>query len=144
MSDDYQKLMLQILSDRLVEALSEYLHYKIRTEWWGYSPEELFDPEKFLKGQFQGIRPAIGYASCPDHSEKKALFNLLEAEKNIGINLTENYAMNPASSVCGFYLSSPQAKYFSTNKIQPDQLNDYSTRKKSEVKFIEKFLSGQN
>jgi 5-methyltetrahydrofolate--homocysteine methyltransferase len=137
-------LMLQILSDRLVEAVSEYLHYKIRTEWWGYSPDEAFDPKKLLKGQFLGIRPAIGYASCPDHTEKESLFNLLEAEKNIGVDLTENYAMKPASSVCGFYLANPHAKYFSTNKTQSDQLNDYCIRKKSKAEYIEKFLANQN
>ena len=144
MNDDYEKLLLQIVSDRVVEALSEYLHYQIRTSWWGYNPDEVFDPELILKGHFHGIRPAIGYSSCPDHSEKKTLFVLLKAEKNLGIALTENYALKPASSVCGFYLANPDARYFSAGKIQEDQLRDYCERKKCEIQIIEKFLSTQN
>ncbi len=141
-SDDYTNLMVQLLSDRLVEAFSEHLHYKIRTEYWGYAPNETLNPEALLKGHFQGIRPAIGYASCPDHSEKKTLFDLLEIEKNLSIRLTENFAMNPASSVCGFYLANPHAKYFSINTVQDDQLEEYAIRKKSS-KCITKFLSNQ-
>ncbi len=127
--DDYNKIMLQALADRLVEAFAEYLHKLVRTDWWGYVPGEQLDNEALIKEAYSGIRPAPGYPACPDHTEKYKLFQLLGGEENTGIHLTESLAMYPAASVCGWYFSNPQAKYFGVGKINEDQLTDYVARK---------------
>lgn len=139
--DDYNLILVKALADRLAEAHAEYLHYKIRTELWGFNPEEDFDNENFIAEEYQGIRPAPGYPACPDHTEKATLFDLLEVEKNTGISLTESYAMYPASSVSGFYFSHPQSRYFGVGKITKDQIEDYADRKGKSVEEIEKWLS---
>jgi 5-methyltetrahydrofolate--homocysteine methyltransferase len=127
--DDYSKIMLQALADRLAEALAEFLHLKVRTEYWGYSTNEIPTTEDLIKENYAGIRPAPGYPACPDHTEKNKLFHLLDATNGIGIQLTESLAMFPASSVCGWYFSHPDAKYFGVGKIEKDQLNNYAERK---------------
>jgi 5-methyltetrahydrofolate--homocysteine methyltransferase len=127
--DDYNKIMLQALADRLAEAFAEMLHKKVRTEFWGYVKEETLTNEDLIKESYVGIRPAPGYPACPDHTEKYKLFELLGGEKNTGIHLTESLAMYPASSVCGWYFSHPQSQYFGVGKIQPDQFEDYIQRK---------------
>lgn len=126
--DEYSALLLQTLADRLAEAFSERLHQLVRTKYWGYAAGENLTAEELLRGHYQGIRPALGYPSIPDHSEKELLFSLLEVE-NIGVTLTENYMMTPASSICGLYLAHPSAHYFMVHRIQRDQLSDYICRK---------------
>jgi 5-methyltetrahydrofolate--homocysteine methyltransferase len=141
--DDYNKIMLQALADRLAEAFAEWLHKKVRTEFWGYAKDEQLNNEELIKEKYQGIRPAPGYPACPDHTEKHKLFNLLKATDNAGIRLTESLAMYPASSVCGWYFSHPKSQYFGVGKIGQDQLDNYAERKKEELskEEIEKWLS---
>jgi 5-methyltetrahydrofolate--homocysteine methyltransferase len=127
--DDYHAIMLKILADRLAEAFAERLHERVRKEFWGYSPEESLTVPQMLKEEYTGIRPAPGYPACPEHSEKEVIFDLLGAEKNAGISLTENYAMYPAASVCGYYFSHPLSRYFNLGKLMPDQVEDYARRK---------------
>ena len=127
--DDYNKIMLQALADRLAEAFAELLHKKVRTEYWGYVKDETLSNEDLIKESYVGIRPAPGYPACPDHTEKYKLFELLGGKENTGITLTESLAMYPASSVCGWYFSHPQSQYFGVGKIQPDQFKDYVQRK---------------
>jgi 5-methyltetrahydrofolate--homocysteine methyltransferase len=127
--DDYNKIMLQALADRLAEAFAEVLHKKTRTEFWGYVKDETLSNEELIKENYVGIRPAPGYPACPDHTEKYKLFELLGGEKATGIHLTESLAMYPASSVCGWYFSHPQSQYFGVGKIQQDQFEDYVQRK---------------
>ena len=127
--DDYNKIMLQALADRLAEAFAEVLHKKTRTEYWGYVKDETLSNEELIKENYVGIRPAPGYPACPDHTEKYKLFELLGGEAATGIHLTESLAMYPASSVCGWYFSHPQSQYFGVGKIQPDQFEDYVQRK---------------
>ncbi len=140
-NDDYSVIMLKAIADRLAEAFAELMHKKVRKEYWGYSPQEDFENEALIKEKYQGIRPAPGYPACPDHTEKKALFELLEVEENTGITLTESFAMYPASSVSGFYFSHPKAKYFGLGKIGEDQLNDYSRRKGMSKEEVERWLA---
>lgn len=137
--DDYKKIMLQVLSDRLVEAFAEYLHERTRKEYWGYAADEQFDNEALIKEAYQGIRPAPGYPACPDHTEKIKLFELLGNEKT-GIQLTESLAMYPASSVCGWYFAHPQSQYFGLGKIQKDQIEAYAVKKGMTVEEVEKWL----
>jgi 5-methyltetrahydrofolate--homocysteine methyltransferase len=127
--DDYAIIMIKALADRLAEAFAEYLHEKVRREYWGFAPKEDLSNEELIKEKYQGIRPAPGYAACPDHTEKRKLFDLLKANE-INVELTESCAMNPASSVSGWYFSHPEAKYFNVGKIGEDQLKDYAKRKK--------------
>ena len=138
--DDYSKIMLQALADRLAEALAEYIHMKVRTEYWGYAKDELLSNDDMIKEVYTGIRPAPGYPACPDHTEKNKLFHLLDATNQIGITLTESLAMFPASSVCGWYFAHPEAKYFGVGKITKDQLQDYATRKGMDNTEAEKWL----
>ncbi len=138
--DDYQGIMLKALADRLAEALTEYLHERIRKKLWGYAPEESLDNEALIRCQYQGIRPAPGYPACPDHTEKINLFAILNAEKNTNIALTETYAMNPAASVCGLIFAHPESKYFNVDKITKDQVQSYATRKNMSVENVEKWL----
>lgn len=127
--DDYNKIILQALADRLAEAFAELLHKKTRTEYWGYVPEERLTNEQLIKEEYLGIRPAPGYPACPDHTEKYKLFELLGGEESTGIQLTESLAMYPAASVCGWYLAHPESKYFGVGRIEKDQLEDYARRK---------------
>ncbi len=139
--DDYNKIILQALADRLAEAFAEYLHLKVRKEYWGYATEEHLSNEELIKEQYLGIRPAPGYPACPDHTEKYKLFHLLQATETIGIQLTESLAMYPASSVCGWYFANPSSQYFGIGKIQRDQLEDYAKRKKMDLPIAERWLS---
>lgn len=138
--DDYNKILLQALADRLAEALAEYLHLKVRKEYWGYDKTEALDNEALIREDYNGIRPAPGYPACPDHTEKYKLFHLLDATNNINIKLTESLAMYPASSVCGWYFSHPDARYFGVGKIGKDQLNDYAARKGMSLEEAERWL----
>ena len=138
--DDYNSIMLKSIADRLAEALTEYMHEKIRKEIWGYAANEQFKNEDLIKESYNGIRPAPGYTACPDHTEKLKIFGLLDAEKNIGVSLTENMAMTPNATVSGYYFSHPEAKYFNVGKVQDDQVLDYAKRKKMSVKNVEKWL----
>ncbi len=139
--DDYNSIMVKALADRLAEAFAELMHKRVRTEFWGYAPLEHLDSESLIGEKYQGIRPAPGYPACPDHTEKRALFDLLDAEAKIGITLTESYAMYPASSVSGWYFSHEQARYFPVGKIAKDQLDDYARRKNMDVEEAEKWLA---
>jgi 5-methyltetrahydrofolate--homocysteine methyltransferase len=138
--DDYSAIMLKALADRLAEAFAEHLHQRVRREFWGYSPEEHFTNEQLIAEEYRGIRPAPGYPACPDHTEKAALFDLIEPEQNAGISLTESFAMYPASSVSGWYLAHPASKYFNVGKIGRDQLEDYAVRKDMSMKDAERWL----
>lgn len=138
--DDYNKIMLQALADRLAEAFAELLHQKVRKEYWGYAKDEDFGNEQLIKEEYIGIRPAPGYPACPDHTEKRKLFELLGGEATTGIHLTESLAMYPAASVCGWYFSHPQSQYFGVGKIQKDQLEDYATRKGMSIEEATKWL----
>jgi 5-methyltetrahydrofolate--homocysteine methyltransferase len=139
--DDYNKIMLQALADRLAEAFAELLHSRCRKEFWGYAPTENLKPEDLIHESYQGIRPAPGYPACPDHTEKLKLFSLLNAENTAGIQLTESLAMYPASSVCGWYFAHPDSKYFGVGKILPDQLKDYARRKGMSMDEATRWLS---
>jgi 5-methyltetrahydrofolate--homocysteine methyltransferase len=139
--DDYHKIMLQAIADRLAEAFAEVLHKRTRTEFWGYIPEEAIPIEELVKEKYRGIRPAPGYPACPDHTEKYKLFRLLNAHENAGIELTESLAMYPAASVCGWYFSHPESAYFGINKISEDQLHNYAHRKGMSVEEIGRWLS---
>lgn len=139
--DDYNKIMLQALADRLAEAFAEVLHKRTRKEFWGYIPDETLSNEDLIKETYQGIRPAPGYPACPDHTEKYKLFDLLDATNTAGIELTESLAMYPAASVCGWYFSHPQSTYFGVGKIMQDQLEDYASRKGMSTEEIGKWLS---
>ena len=138
-NNDYKAIMLEALADRLSEAFAEYLHEKVRKEYWGYVPEENLTLDDMLKVKYQGIRPALGYPACPEHSEKENLFNLLKAEE-VGISLTEHFAMYPNASVSGEFYVHPESRYFSLEKAGKDQVEDYAKRKGKTVEFIEKFL----
>lgn len=138
--DDYNKIMLQVLADRLAEAFAERLHERVRKEFWGYANEEHLSNEELIKESYSGIRPAPGYPACPDHTEKYKLFNLLGGEQATGITLTESLAMYPASSICGWYFAHPQSQYFGLGKIQKDQVIDYANRKNMAVEDIERWL----
>jgi 5-methyltetrahydrofolate--homocysteine methyltransferase len=138
--DDYNKILLQALADRLAEALAEYLHLKVRKEYWAYDKSESLDNEALIREDYNGIRPAPGYPACPDHTEKRKLFHLLDATNKINIQLTESLAMYPASSVCGWYFSHPDARYFGVGKIGKDQLNDYAARKGMSLEEAERWL----
>lgn len=139
--DDYNKIMLQALADRLAEAFAEFLHLKTRKEYWGYDQNESLSNEELIKEKYVGIRPAPGYPACPDHTEKYKLFDLLQVTQNIGIELTESLAMYPASSVCGWYFAHPQSQYYGVGKIQQDQFEDYARRKGMTKEVAEKWLS---
>ncbi|MGE0875158.1 MAG: methionine synthase [Burkholderiales bacterium] len=139
--DDYNAIMLKSLADRLAEAFAERLHERVRREYWGYAPDERLDPAQLIAEDYRGIRPAPGYPACPDHLPKAALFRLLDAESNAGIELTESYAMLPASSVSGFYFSHPESSYFAVGKIGRDQVEDYARRAKLSVTEAERWLA---
>lgn len=138
--DEYHSILLKALADRLAEAAAEYLHYELRTNYWGYS-NEVFDNEKLIREEYVGIRPAPGYAACPDHTEKATIWQLLEVEKNTGISLTESFAMYPTAAVSGYYFANAQAKYIGVGKIAKDQAAAYAQLKDMTVDTVEKWLS---
>ncbi len=138
--DDYNAILAKALADRLAEAFAERLHERVRTEFWGYTRGEALPNEKLIREEYQGIRPAPGYPACPDHTEKRALFDLLHAEEHAGITLTESYAMLPAAAVSGYYFWHPQSQYFGVGKIERDQVEDYAKRKGMEVSTVERWL----
>jgi 5-methyltetrahydrofolate--homocysteine methyltransferase len=139
--DDYSAIMASALADRLAEAFAEWLHYKARVELWGYAPDESRDTDLMIAEKYQGIRPAPGYPAQPDHTEKGALFKLLDAEAATGMILTESYAMSPGAAVSGFYFSHPQSHYFGVGKVDLDQVEDYARRKGWDTAMAEKWLS---
>ena len=138
--DDYTGIMIKALGDRMAESLAEVVHKRVR-EIWGYGSGEGLNIEQLIKEEYRGIRPAPGYPACPDHTEKATIWRLLDAEKRIGVSLTESYAMTPASSVSGLYFSHPEASYFRVGTIQKDQVEDYAARKKMKVEDVEKWLA---
>jgi 5-methyltetrahydrofolate--homocysteine methyltransferase len=140
-NDDYNKILVQILADRFVEAFAECLHHEVRTKYWGYAKDESLSNEDIIKEKYTGIRPAPGYPACPDHTEKTKLFKLLNVTENIGIELTESLAMDPPASVCGWYFAHPQSHYFGLGKITRDQLEDYAKRKNMNFEEAAKWLS---
>jgi len=139
--DDYHDIMLKALADRLAEAGAEYLHELVRKELWGYAKSEILENEALIKEEYQGIRPAPGYPACPEHSEKRTLFDMMQIEKSIGITLTDSFAMYPTSSVSGFYFGHPESKYFGLGKIGEDQVVDYANRKGVSKAQAERWLS---
>lgn len=141
--DDYMEIMVKALADRLAEAFAECLHEKVRKEWWGYAPDENLSNEELIAEKYRGIRPAPGYPACPDHTEKRTLFEILQAEKYADIHLTESYAMHPAASVSGYYFAHPEARYFGLGKIGKDQVEDYARRKGMKLAEAEKWLAPQ-
>ena len=139
-NDDYSSIMLKALADRLAEACAEHLHHRVRTELWGYQGDS-FTNEELIRERYQGIRPAPGYPACPDHTEKKTVFELLDASANIGVNLTESFAMDPAASVSGLYFAHPESRYFGVRRVEQDQLVDYAERKAMTVDEAAKWLA---
>jgi 5-methyltetrahydrofolate--homocysteine methyltransferase len=139
--DDYNAIMVKALADRFAEAYAEFLHKKVRTEYWGYANQENLSNEDLIAEKYKGIRPAPGYPACPDHLEKHAIWDILKVEENIGVYLTESLAMFPTASVSGYYFGSPHAKYFGLGKIAEDQLKDYSKRKGISLQEARKWLS---
>ena len=127
--DDYSAILLKALADRLAEALAERMHERVRKEFWGYAKEESLGNDSLVAEKYTGIRPAPGYPACPEHTEKQTLFDLLEAQKNTGIELTESFAMYPASSVSGWYFAHPESKYFGLGEVAKDQIENYAERK---------------
>jgi 5-methyltetrahydrofolate--homocysteine methyltransferase len=139
--DDYSEIMAKALADRLAEAFAELLHTKVRKEYWGYAASEKLTIEELVAESYDGIRPAPGYPACPDHTEKKTIFELLDAEKEIGITLTESFAMYPTAAVSGYYFSNPKSTYFGLGKIEKDQVKEYASRKGMMLEETEKWLS---
>ncbi|GAB4242180.1 MAG: methionine synthase [Saprospiraceae bacterium] len=139
--DDYHAIMVKVLADRLAEALAERLHEKVRKELWAYSPDEALRNEDLIRESYKGIRPAPGYPACPDHTEKRTIWNLLKVEERTGIRLEESCVMWPAASVSGYYFSHPESKYFTVGKIAKDQVVEYAERKKMSVEEVERWLA---
>jgi 5-methyltetrahydrofolate--homocysteine methyltransferase len=139
--DDYNAILSKALADRLAEAFAELLHLRVRREFWGYARGESLDNQGLIKERYQGIRPAPGYPACPDHTEKRILFDILGVEKNAGITLTESFAMLPTASVSGYYFWRPEAQYFGVGKIERDQVEDYARRKGMDVPTVERWLA---
>ena len=138
--DDYNSIMVKALADRLAEGLAEMMHAQVRQIYWGYAPDEPLNHETLIQEKYQGIRPAPGYPACPDHTEKRLLFDLLQVEQHTGISLTENFAMLPAASVSGWYFAQPEARYFTVGRIGRDQVEDYARRKGLPVEEAERWL----
>ncbi|MGE5230342.1 MAG: vitamin B12 dependent-methionine synthase activation domain-containing protein, partial [Deltaproteobacteria bacterium] len=139
--DDYSAILAKALADRLAEAFAERLHERVRSELWGYAPSEALANEALVREEYQGIRPAPGYPACPDHTEKRTLFDVLGAESRAGVKLTDSFAMLPAASVSGWYFWRPEAKYFGVGKIGKDQVEDYARRKGMDVAAVERWLA---
>ncbi len=140
-NDDYGAILMKALADRLAEAFAEHLHRIVRTEHWGYAADEALSHDELIGERYRGIRPAPGYPACPDHTEKAELFRLLDATRNAAIELTESFAMQPAASVSGFYLSHPQSRYFAIGKVERDQMADYAHRKGMDIAAAERWLA---
>jgi 5-methyltetrahydrofolate--homocysteine methyltransferase len=140
-NDDYNSIMIKALADRLAEAFAEYLHLKVRKEYWGYASDEKLSNKELINETYKGIRPAPGYPACPDHLEKKTLWDLLKVEEEIGVTLTESLAMWPAAAVSGYYFAHPEARYFGLGKIKEDQLVSYSQRRKISLDEARKWLN---
>jgi 5-methyltetrahydrofolate--homocysteine methyltransferase len=140
-NDDYSSILVKALADRLAEALAERLHQRVRKEFWAYEPREALSSEDLIAERYRGIRPAPGYPAQPDHTEKATLFHLLGGEREIGVKLTESFAMWPGASVCGLYFSHPEAEYFGVGKIERDQVEDYARRKGWSVEEAERWLA---
>jgi 5-methyltetrahydrofolate--homocysteine methyltransferase len=140
-NDDYSSIMVKALADRLAEAAAEWLHERIRKELWGYAADEELTNEELIRESYRGIRPAPGYPACPEHTEKRKLFDLLHAEEHTQVVLTESFAMAPAASVSGWYFAHPQAKYFPLGKIGRDQVEDYAQRKGMSIEEAERWLA---
>lgn len=139
--DDYNKIMVKALSDRLAEAFAEYLHQQVRTKIWGYSPDEALSNDELIRAKYQGTRPAPGYPACPEHTEKAKIWQLLNVENRIGMKLTDAYAMWPGASVSGWYFSHPESKYFAVAQIQKDQVEDYAKRRGMSMSDVERWLA---
>ncbi len=139
--DHYNSILLKVLAHRLAEAFAELIHKRVRKEFWAYASKENIDLDKILKEEYRGIRPAPGYPACPEHSEKRTIFDLLEVEDKAGIKLTENYAMYPAASVSGYYFAHPGSQYFNVGKIGRDQVKDYAGRKQLSIEVTERLLN---
>jgi 5-methyltetrahydrofolate--homocysteine methyltransferase len=139
--DDYSAILAKALADRLAEAFAERLHERVRREFWGYARSEKLDNTELIREAYQGIRPAPGYPACPDHTEKGALFDLLDVERRAGISLTESFAMTPTAAVSGWYFWHPEARYFGVGKIGRDQVEDYAKRKGMTVQEAERWLA---
>ncbi len=139
-NDDYSSILVKALGDRLAEAFAEAMHARVRREFWAYAPNEPFSPEELIAEPYRGIRPAPGYPAQPDHTEKLTLFRLLDAERRIGVKLTESLAMWPASSVSGLYIAHPDAYYFGVAKVERDQVEDYAARKGMSIDEVERWL----
>ena len=139
--DDYNAIMIKALADRLAEAFAEHMHLRVRKEFWGYATDESLSNEQLVKEQYAGIRPAPGYPACPDHTEKETLFQLLNAQQHIGVELTESFAMTPAAAVSGFYYSQPESQYFAVGKIGKDQVESLAARKNMPIDQLERWLS---
>lgn len=140
-NDDYNAILVKALADRLAEAFAEHMHERVRREFWGYAPDETLSNAELIAEKYAGIRPAPGYPACPDHTEKRTLFDLLKAEANAGVELTDSFAMLPASSVSGFYFAHPEARYFGIGRIGRDQVADYARRKGVELAIMERWLA---
>ena len=140
-NDDYSSIMLKAIADRLAESLAEYVHEKVRKDYWGYSKDEKLTQEALIKEKYIGIRPAPGYPACPDHSEKVKLFSLLNAKEKANIYLTENFAMLPAASISGWYFSNSESKYFGLGKITEDQIKNISSNREEDIKLTKKYYS---
>jgi len=138
--DDYSSIMLKAIADRLAEAFAECLHQRVRTDLWGYAPQENFSIEELIAEKYQGIRPAPGYPACPDHSVKREMFSLLQCA-DIGMGLTESMAMTPAASVSGFYIGQPESVYFNVGKVSDDQVQDLARRKGARVEDLQRLLA---
>ncbi|MGL4792517.1 MAG: vitamin B12 dependent-methionine synthase activation domain-containing protein, partial [Aeromonas jandaei] len=139
--DDYNAILIQAVCDRLAEAFAEYLHEQVRKVHWGYAPEEALSNEELIRENYRGIRPAPGYPACPEHTEKGTLWELLDVEQAIGMQLTESYAMWPGAAVSGWYFSHPESKYFAVAQIQQDQVEDYAARKGMTLAEAERWLA---
>ena len=140
-NDDYSAIMAKALADRLAEALAERMHQRVRKKFWAYAPDEALGSRDMIAEKYRGIRPAPGYPAQPDHTEKATLFKLLDGEREIGVTLTESFAMWPGASVCGLYYSHPESHYFGVGKIERDQVEDYARRKGLGFAEMEKWLA---
>ena len=139
--DDYSAILLKALADRLAEAFAERLHQRVRTEFWGYAPDEDLDNDALIAEAYRGIRPAPGYPACPEHSEKRVIFDLLQSTANAGVELTDHFAMYPAASVSGMYFSHPDSQYFVVGRLTKEQVADYARRKGVDLAQSERWLS---
>lgn len=140
-NDDYKKIMAQAIGDRLAEAAAEWLHHRVRVDIWGYAPEESLEQQDLFRIKYEGIRPAPGYPSQPDHTEKRTMWNLCQIEEKTGIQLTDSLAMNPASAVSALIIAHPKSEYFAVGHIEKDQVKDYASRKKQSVEDTERWLA---